>query len=149
MRQRQDLELKEHVMGLLELYDEWTKAEFQETEGYIGVGSLETSEKEFFLEDCMRKASLDYPGDQNFIELFEKYVQVLKNPILFDNDDGSSKDGRNDKDENDDDEGNNGNGDEEVNDKEPYGSDAGPGFSKVSLEDFKEEPSGSDADPNN
>nr|GEV96012.1 hypothetical protein [Tanacetum cinerariifolium] len=41
---RQELELKDHVLGLLDLHGEWTKAEVQDAEGFIG--SSETSEKE-------------------------------------------------------------------------------------------------------
>nr|GEX55448.1 hypothetical protein [Tanacetum cinerariifolium] len=40
------LETKEHVIGCLELHDEWTKSELQETEGFTRVSSLETSKKE-------------------------------------------------------------------------------------------------------
>nr|GEW03772.1 hypothetical protein [Tanacetum cinerariifolium] len=44
MKQRQELELKDHVVGLLDLHDEWNKAEVQESEGFIGFS--ETSKKE-------------------------------------------------------------------------------------------------------
>nr|GEW44896.1 hypothetical protein [Tanacetum cinerariifolium] len=44
MKQRQELELKDHVVGLLDLHDEWNEAEVQEYEGFIGFS--ETSEKE-------------------------------------------------------------------------------------------------------
>ncbi|GKC41903.1 retrovirus-related pol polyprotein from transposon TNT 1-94, partial [Tanacetum coccineum] len=88
----------------------------QEAEGFIG--SLEISEKEalfkrakeklaaicserVLLENLMRKASSDYPGDGKFVELQEKYVQVFRDPISFDVDvdagsdwAGSKDDGR-------------------------------------------------------
>ncbi|GKC34926.1 hypothetical protein Tco_1047310, partial [Tanacetum coccineum] len=67
MRQRQDLETKEHVIGCLDLHNEWTEYELQEIE-----------------EDLMRKASSDYPGDRKLVELQEKYVQVFIDPISFD-----------------------------------------------------------------
>nr|GFA95876.1 hypothetical protein [Tanacetum cinerariifolium] len=38
-----ELELKDHVLGLLDLHGEWTKAEVQDAEGFIG--SSETSDK--------------------------------------------------------------------------------------------------------
>nr|GEZ07036.1 hypothetical protein [Tanacetum cinerariifolium] len=43
MKQRQESELKRRVLGLLDLHVEWTEAEVQDTEGFIG--SLEFSEK--------------------------------------------------------------------------------------------------------
>ncbi|GKC50455.1 hypothetical protein Tco_1073200 [Tanacetum coccineum] len=42
MRQRQDLETKEHMIGCLELHDEWTKSEHQETEGFTRVSSFDS-----------------------------------------------------------------------------------------------------------
>ncbi|GJW80736.1 ulp1 protease family, C-terminal catalytic domain-containing protein [Tanacetum coccineum] len=63
----------------------------------------------------MRKASLDYPGDQKFVELQEKYVQVFIDPILFDVDVNSVDDG-DDSDGDDDNNDGNGNNDEELND---------------------------------
>nr|GEW70800.1 hypothetical protein [Tanacetum cinerariifolium] len=53
------------------------------------------------LEDLMKKASSDYPGDQKFVELQEKYVQVFRYLISF-NDDVNSVDGGNDSDRDDD-----------------------------------------------
>nr|GEW61044.1 hypothetical protein [Tanacetum cinerariifolium] len=44
LKQRQELELKDHMVGLLNLYDEWNEAEVQESEGFIGFSK--TSEKE-------------------------------------------------------------------------------------------------------
>nr|GFC79402.1 ELM2 domain-containing protein [Tanacetum cinerariifolium] len=44
MKKRQELELKDHVVGLLDLHDEWNEAEVQESEGFNGFS--ETSEKE-------------------------------------------------------------------------------------------------------
>nr|GFB88576.1 ELM2 domain-containing protein [Tanacetum cinerariifolium] len=44
MKQRQESELKHRVLGLLDLHVEWTEAEVQDTEGFIG--SLEISKKE-------------------------------------------------------------------------------------------------------
>ncbi|GKA23665.1 reverse transcriptase domain-containing protein, partial [Tanacetum coccineum] len=167
MRQRQDLETKEHVIGCLDLHDEWTESELQETEGFTRVSSLETSERKVisskekltticservFLEDLMRKASSDYPGDKKFVELQEKYVQLFRDPISFDVD-VSSVDGGNDTDGDDDgddvnDDGN-GNTNEELNDKEPFGSNPSFGFSKVSFDYFDKQPSGSGKSPKN
>ncbi|GJW70099.1 integrase, catalytic region, zinc finger, CCHC-type containing protein [Tanacetum coccineum] len=89
MRQREKLELKEHVLGLLELHDEST-----------GGGSMLTTEKEnlikkaeeklsivcserVFLEGCLMTASEKYPGDRKFFEIHKKYAEVFKNPIEF------------------------------------------------------------------
>ncbi|GKA24671.1 hypothetical protein Tco_0710704, partial [Tanacetum coccineum] len=133
MRQRQDLETKEHVIGCLELHDEWTESELQETEGFTRVSSLETFEREalfkkaeeklaticserVFLEDLIRKDSLVYP------------------------DGGNDSDGDDDNDQ--------GNVDEDLNDKEPLGSNPSFGFSKVNLDDF-DKPSGSGKSPKN
>nr|GEX51411.1 hypothetical protein [Tanacetum cinerariifolium] len=176
MRKRHDLETKEHVIGCLDLHNEWTESELQETEGFTRISLLKTSEREALfrkaeeklasicservdLEDLMRKASSDYPGDRKFIELQEKYVQVFRDPISFyvdvnsvdggngsdgdddgddDNDDGN---GNNDEELNDDNNDGNGNNDEELNDKDTLGSNLGFGFSKIGLDDFKKQPS--------
>ncbi|GJZ16282.1 reverse transcriptase domain-containing protein [Tanacetum coccineum] len=107
MRKRQDLETKEHVIWCLDLHNEWTESELQETEGFTRVSSLEISKREalfkkaeekrasicserVLLEDLMRKSSLDYP------------------------DGGIDSDGEDDGDDNNDD--GNGNNDEELND---------------------------------
>ncbi|GKD87041.1 hypothetical protein Tco_1358195, partial [Tanacetum coccineum] len=84
MKQRKELELKDHVVGLLDLHDEWNKAEVQESEGFIGF--LKTSEKE-----C--------PGDGKFVALHEKYVNLFKDPISF-KDDGNGDNVGDDDDEN-------------------------------------------------
>nr|GEW01964.1 hypothetical protein [Tanacetum cinerariifolium] len=44
MKQRQELELKHHVVGILNLHDEWDETDVQESEGFIGFSK--TSEKE-------------------------------------------------------------------------------------------------------
>nr|GEV54136.1 ELM2 domain-containing protein [Tanacetum cinerariifolium] len=164
MKQRQEMELKYHMVGLLDLHDEWNEAEVQESEGFIGFS--ETFEKEaeeklslicaerVILEDYTRKASLKCPGDGKFVSLHEKYVNLFKDPISFeDNGNGDNVGGDDDKngddDENrDDDDGGNVNNDvkdcdvngdsEDVNegDKDPNGSNSSFGFSKISLEDF-------------
>nr|GFA46346.1 ulp1 protease family, C-terminal catalytic domain-containing protein [Tanacetum cinerariifolium] len=98
------------------------------------------------LENLMRKASSDYPGDQKFIELQEKYVQVFRDPISFDVDVDARNDCNGDDDGDDDNDNDyDGNGDEEdVNegDKYPNGSNSSFGFSKISLDDFR-----NDSDP--
>nr|GEV16222.1 hypothetical protein [Tanacetum cinerariifolium] len=140
IKQSQKLELKNHVVGLLDLHDEWNEAEVQESEGFISFS--ETSEKEdlikkaeeklslicaerVILEDYMRKASLKCPDDGNGDNVGDD-----------DDDENGDDDGGNvDNDANDCD----GNGDEEdVNegDKDPNGSNPSFGFSKISLEDF-------------
>ncbi|GJY14963.1 ulp1 protease family, C-terminal catalytic domain-containing protein [Tanacetum coccineum] len=82
-----------------------------------------------FLEDLMRKASSDYPGDGKFVELQAKYVQVFRDPISFDVDmDVVNESNGDDDNDNDGD----GNGDEE----DPNGSNPRFGFSKISLNDF-------------
>nr|GEZ85111.1 hypothetical protein [Tanacetum cinerariifolium] len=92
------------------------------------------------LETLMRKDSSDYPGDRNFIELQEKYVQVFRDPISFDVDVDAGNDCNGDDDRDDDnDNDSDGNGDEEdVNegDKYPNRSNSSFGFSKISLDDF-------------
>ncbi|GJU47077.1 hypothetical protein Tco_1204343 [Tanacetum coccineum] len=151
------LELKDRVLGLLELHGEWTKAEGQETKGFMG--DLETSNKEdllkkaeeklsfisnerVLLEDYMRKASLEYSGDGKFVELYEKYVKLFKEPISFNDDDGNGDDDTrngdddgngdddagvdNDVNEDDDDNGDDVEGnDSSVNDKEVHVEDDG------------------------
>nr|GEV80163.1 hypothetical protein [Tanacetum cinerariifolium] len=112
-------ELKDRVVRLLYLHDEWNEAEVQESEGFIGF--LETSEKE--------------------------YVNIFKDLISFKYDGNEDNVGDDDDENRDDDDGNvdndaddgYGNKDEEyVNegDKDPNGSNLSFGFSKISLEDF-------------
>ncbi|GJV99057.1 hypothetical protein Tco_1554309, partial [Tanacetum coccineum] len=152
MKQRQESELKDRVLGLLDLHVEWTEAEVQEAEGFIG--SLEISEKEdlikkaeeklslicaerVMLEDYMRKASLKCPGDGKFVALHEKYVNLFKDPISFKDDGNGDNVGDDDDDENgDDDDGNVDEEDVNEGDKDPNGSNPSFGFSKISLEDF-------------
>nr|GEY14417.1 hypothetical protein [Tanacetum cinerariifolium] len=163
MKQRQKLELKDHVVGLLDLHDEWNEAEVQESKGFIGF--LETFEKEdlikkakeklslicaerVIIEDYMRKASLKCPSDGKFVALYEKYVNLFKDLISFEdnrNEDnvGDDDDENGDDDENRDDDGGNVNNDvngdsKDVNegDKDPNRSNPSFGFSKISLEDF-------------
>ncbi|GJW38107.1 hypothetical protein Tco_0063952 [Tanacetum coccineum] len=151
MKQRQESELKNHVLRLLDLHVEWTEAEVQDAKGFIG--SLEISEKEdlikkaeeklslicaerVMLEDYMRKASLKCPGDGKFVALHEKYVNLFKDPISF-KDDGNGDNVGDDDDENgDDDDGNVDEEDVNEGDKDPNGSNPSFGFSKISLEDF-------------
>ncbi|GJW32199.1 hypothetical protein Tco_0052231 [Tanacetum coccineum] len=52
MRQRQELELKERVVGLLDLNSDWTETEVKEAEGFIG--SVENSMKEVCVLDCLQ-----------------------------------------------------------------------------------------------
>ncbi|GKB66650.1 hypothetical protein Tco_0928062 [Tanacetum coccineum] len=127
MRKRQDLETKEHVIWCLDLHNEWTESELQETEGFTRVSSLEISKRKALfkkaeekctsicservvLEDLMRKASLDYP------------------------DGGIDSDGEDDGDDNNDD--GNGNNDEELNDDNDDGNVA----EKVWISNYKKEP---------
>lgn len=44
MRQRQELEIKDEVVGLLDLNPEWTDVEVEETEGFIGGCKAEVEE---------------------------------------------------------------------------------------------------------
>ncbi|GJU32518.1 hypothetical protein Tco_1176107 [Tanacetum coccineum] len=103
--------------------------------------------QEVFLEDLMRKASSDYPGDGKFVELQEKYVQVFRDPISFDVD-VNSVDGGNDSDGDDDNDDGNENTDEELNDEKTLGRNPSFGFSKIRLDDFDKQPSGSGKSPN-
>nr|GEZ51726.1 hypothetical protein [Tanacetum cinerariifolium] len=158
-----ELKLKDRVVGLLDLHNEWNEVEVQESKGFIGF--LETSKKEdlikkseeklslicaerVMLEDYMRKASLKCPGDGKFVALHEKHVNLFKDPISFKDNGNGDNVGDDDDDENgDDDHGNvdndvndgDGNEDEEdVNegDKDQNGSNSSFGFSRISLEDF-------------
>nr|GEU67768.1 peptidase C48, SUMO/sentrin/Ubl1 [Tanacetum cinerariifolium] len=122
--------------------------------------------KRIILEDLIRKASLDYPGDRKFVELQEKYDQVFRDPISFDVDvnfvDGGNNSGGDDDMDDDNDDGNrnnneelnddnddsNENNDEELNDEDILGSNPSFGFSKIGLDDFDKQPSqeGTDAE---
>ncbi|GJW53916.1 integrase, catalytic region, zinc finger, CCHC-type containing protein [Tanacetum coccineum] len=119
MRQREKLELKEHVLGLLELHDEST-----------GGGSMVTSEKEnlikkakeklsivcserVFLEGCLMTASEKYPGDRKFFDIHQKYAEVFKNPIEFGYHESSLGDDRNGDDDTGNGDDDTGNGDDD------------------------------------
>ncbi|GJY01041.1 hypothetical protein Tco_0359193 [Tanacetum coccineum] len=117
-RQRQKLELEEHVLGLFELHNEWTDVELQGNEGFIVVGSMS------FLQECLMKASENYRGDGKFFELHQKYVEVFKNPVEIGYFKSSSDDG-NDGDGIDDDGGNDGDGIDD--DDDDGGNDGGNG----------------------
>ncbi|GKC86503.1 hypothetical protein Tco_1147152, partial [Tanacetum coccineum] len=129
IRQRHDLETKEHVIGCLDPHD----ALFKKAKEKLATICSER----VFLEDLIRKASSDYPGDGKFVELQEKYVHVFRDPISFDVD-VSSVDGGNDSDGDDDND--QGNVDEDLNVKDPSGSNSSFGFSKISLDDFEKQP---------
>nr|GEX45445.1 reverse transcriptase domain-containing protein [Tanacetum cinerariifolium] len=63
-----ELELKDHVVGILDLHDEWNEAKVQESEDY------------------MRKASLKCPNNGMFVALHEKHVNLFKDSISFEDD---------------------------------------------------------------
>ncbi|GJY75539.1 hypothetical protein Tco_0480655 [Tanacetum coccineum] len=94
----------------------------------------------------MRKASSIYSGYVKFVELQGKYIQVFRDPISFDVD-VSSVDGGNDSDG--DDNNDQGNIDEDLNDKEPLGSNPSFGFNKVNLDGFDKQPTSSGKSPKN
>ncbi|GJT78222.1 hypothetical protein Tco_1044947 [Tanacetum coccineum] len=123
MKQRQELELKDHVLGLLDLHDDWNEAEVQESEGFIGFSK--TSEKEALFKRAEEKLAAICS---------ERYVQVFRDPISFDVDmDVVNESNGDDDNDNDGD----GNGDEEdANDGDENGSNPSFGFSKISLDDF-------------
>ncbi|GKD81301.1 hypothetical protein Tco_1348140 [Tanacetum coccineum] len=95
------------------------------------------------LEEYMRKARLENPGDGKFIGLHENYFNLFKDPISFE-DDGNGNNVR------DDDNGNGDDGDDDANDgdgnvdendanerdKNPNGSNQSFGFNKIYLDDF-------------
>nr|GEX94338.1 hypothetical protein [Tanacetum cinerariifolium] len=99
------------------------------------------------LEDYIRKASLKCHSDGKFVALHEKYFNLFKDPISFE-DDGNEDNVGDDDDENEGDDG--GNVDNDVNDcdenedeedvnegdKDLNGSNLSFDFSKISLEDF-------------
>nr|GEY59142.1 putative ribonuclease H-like domain-containing protein [Tanacetum cinerariifolium] len=77
------------------------------------------------LEDYMRKASLKCSGDGKFVSLHEKYVNLFKDPISFEDDENGDNVG--DDDENGDNDANDcdGNGDEEdVNEADLFGDNS-------------------------
>nr|GEX77562.1 hypothetical protein [Tanacetum cinerariifolium] len=102
-----ELELKDHVVGILDLHNEWNEAEVQESEAEEKL-SLIYAER-VILKDCMRKASLKCPGDGKFVALYEKYVNLFKDPISFEDDGNEDNVG----DDDDDDE----NGDDDAEEK--------------------------------
>ncbi|GJR50950.1 hypothetical protein Tco_1401471 [Tanacetum coccineum] len=172
MKQRQELELKKRVVGLLPINSDWTKAEMEEAEGFIV--SAENSEKEDFfkkaeeklslicaervmLEEYMRKARLENPGDGKFIGLHEKYFNLFKDPISFEDDGngnnvGDDDDGNGDDGDDGDDDANDGDGNVDENDanecdKNPNGSNQSFGFNKISLDDFGNDSGPTESEP--
>nr|GEZ98297.1 ulp1 protease family, C-terminal catalytic domain-containing protein [Tanacetum cinerariifolium] len=75
--------------------------------------------KRVMLEEYMRKASLEYPGDEKFLALHEKYVNLFKDSISF-NDDGNGDNGGDDDDGNEDND-----GDDDANDGDGNGDNDG------------------------
>ncbi|GKA78264.1 hypothetical protein Tco_0784801 [Tanacetum coccineum] len=88
---------------LEELHSEWTESELQDTEGFTTGSLFENSEKEVlfqkaeeklaticskrvFLEDLLIKASSVYPRDGMFVKLYEKYFQLFKEQMPFNDD---------------------------------------------------------------
>ncbi|GJW29184.1 hypothetical protein Tco_0046059, partial [Tanacetum coccineum] len=152
---------------------DWTKAEMEKAEGFIV--SAENSEKEIHYESHEihsesheiesesheihyesheRKARLENPGDGKFIGLHEKYFNLFKDPISFeddgngnnvgDDDDGNGDDG--------DDDANDGDGNVDENDanecdKNPNGSNQSFGFNKISLDDFGNDSGPTESEP--
>ncbi|GJW47902.1 peptidase C48, SUMO/sentrin/Ubl1 [Tanacetum coccineum] len=78
MRQRQNLETKEHVIGCLELHSEWTESELHDTEGFTTGSSFENSEKEVLFQKAKEKLA---------IICSERYFQLFKELMSFNDDD--------------------------------------------------------------
>ncbi|GJU06502.1 hypothetical protein Tco_1122932, partial [Tanacetum coccineum] len=116
------------------------------------------------LEEYMRKARLENPGDGKFIGLHGKYFNLFKDPISFE-DDGNGNNVEDDDDGNgddgDDDDGNGDDGDDDANDgdgnvdkndanecdKNPNGSNQSFGFNKISLDDFGNDSGPTESEP--
>nr|GEW55007.1 hypothetical protein [Tanacetum cinerariifolium] len=107
-------ELKDHVVGILDLHDEWNETEVQEYEGFIGFS--ETSEKEKIMEN---RDNVGDGDDENGDDDENR-----------DDDGGNMNNDVNDCDVNRD--------SDDVNecDKDPNRNNSSFGFSKISLEDF-------------
>ncbi|GJX46912.1 hypothetical protein Tco_0272102, partial [Tanacetum coccineum] len=103
------------------------------------------------LEEYMRKARLENPGDGKFIGLHEKYFNLFKDPISFE-DDGNGNNVGDDDDGNGDDDANDGDGNVDENDanecdKNPNGSNQSFGFNKISLDDFGNDSGPTESEP--
>ncbi|GJX73908.1 hypothetical protein Tco_0312503 [Tanacetum coccineum] len=109
MNKRHDLEIKEEVIGKLELHWPWCESELQETERFYEVGDnvIQTrtsfnsptdkqsvctlieekfkiiSDEKAELEDLMRKSNTQFPNDEYVRELYEKYGGVFKETVLL------------------------------------------------------------------
>ncbi|GJY88851.1 hypothetical protein Tco_0503479 [Tanacetum coccineum] len=106
------------------------------------------------LEEYMRKARLENPGDGKFIGLHEKYFNLFKDPISFEDDGNGNNVG-------DDDDGNGDDGDDDANDgegnvdendanecdKNPNGNNQSFGFNKISLDDFDNDSGPTESEP--
>ena len=66
MKRRQDLEIKEQVIGELELHEEWTENEARETEGFV-------------IGDAVRSR----PRLDSFPPATDKQVSGLKSHLIF------------------------------------------------------------------
>ncbi|GJX80220.1 hypothetical protein Tco_0328369 [Tanacetum coccineum] len=65
MKQRQELELKDHVLGLLDLHDDWNEAEVQESEGFIGFSKTSEKERSISFEVAMDVINESIGDDDN------------------------------------------------------------------------------------
>ncbi|GKC60401.1 hypothetical protein Tco_1087999 [Tanacetum coccineum] len=111
MNRRQELEIKEQVIGKLDLHGEWTESELDQIEGFYDVGenvsrtrtssvpltdkkshivfcimieekiSMISAEK-IALEDLLKRANAEFPNDEKVIELCEKYRRLFKESVF-------------------------------------------------------------------
>ncbi|GJT05331.1 ulp1 protease family, C-terminal catalytic domain-containing protein [Tanacetum coccineum] len=148
MKQRQDKELEDDVLGKLDLLSELTEDEVKESEGFIDLKkedflqkahqklSLICAERLLF-EDYMKKASVENSRDGMFSDLCEKYFSIFKDPISFevDGDGNGNDDGDLNGDDDDDVNGDDGvdKKDPSENEKNPLGSNESFSFSKITL----------------
>nr|GEY74423.1 hypothetical protein [Tanacetum cinerariifolium] len=137
MKQRKEMELKDHVVGLLDLHDEWNEAEVQESQDDGNGDNVSDGDENGEDDENRDDDGGNVNNDVNDCDVngdSEDYVNLFKDPISFEDDgngDNVSDDDENgEDDENRDDDGGNVNND--VNDcdvngdsEDDFGNDSG------------------------
>ncbi|GKB13182.1 hypothetical protein Tco_0847105 [Tanacetum coccineum] len=104
-----ELEIQEQVIGKLDLHGAWTESKLDQTKGFFDVcdnvsrtrtSSVPLTDKKSFcsmieekismisaekiaLEDILKRANVEFPNDEEVIELYEKYRRLFKESVVL------------------------------------------------------------------
>nr|GEU44044.1 ELM2 domain-containing protein [Tanacetum cinerariifolium] len=80
MKQRQELELKDRMVGILDLHDEWNEDEVQQSEGFIGFRKLPRKRDNVGDDDDENGDDNDVndgDGNEDIVDAFKKREELL------------------------------------------------------------------------